>query len=160
MSGQSKHRVLNPFLILDYAEKKMHRIWFVPLLTSSALVLMVCLVYGVVAIVYPLSLILLFSGWYLIMVFRAWRQADLNPRLEELRPSFWSNIYDVWLFVTDRETWRLYVSGLSGVAAALFGSFFGFVFQVSAEMSFSMSVASWISGMCLMVSIAIFMAKR
>jgi len=86
----------------------MQKIWFVPFLVASALVLIVCFVQGVSAIVYPLSLTLSFFVGYLVMGFRASLQAGLNPGLKKLEPSFWSSLYDAWLWVTDRKRWKVY----------------------------------------------------
>jgi hypothetical protein len=136
----------------------MQKIWFMPFLIAIALVLVLCSVYGFVEIIYPLSIIISFFACFLVIAINASVQAGLNPGLEKLRPSFWSNVYNAWLYVTDRKRWRLLASVFSCIFGALFGSFFGWAWNMAWKVSFSVSLASWISGMFLMLSLAMLIS--
>jgi hypothetical protein len=136
----------------------MQKIWFMPFLIAIALVLVLCSVYGFVEIIYPLSIIISFFACFLVIAINASVQAELNPGLENLRPSFWSNVYNAWLYVTDRKKWRLLASVFSCIFGALFGSFFGWAWNMAWKVSFSVSLASWISGMFLMLSLAMLIS--
>ena len=129
-----------------------------PFLIASALVLMLCSVYGFFEMIYPLSIMISFFGGFLVIAINASVQAGLNPGLEKLRPSFWSNVYNAWLYVTDRKRWRLLASVFSCIFGALFGSFFGWAWNIAWKVSFSVSLASWILGMFLMLSLAMLIA--
>ena len=132
----------------------MQKIWFIPFLIASALVLMLCSVHGFVEMIYPLCIMISFFGGFLVIAINASMQAELNPGLEKLRPSFWSSVYNAWLYVTNRKRWRVLASVFSCIFAALFDSFFGWAWNIAWKVSFSVSIASWISGMFLMLSLA------
>ena len=136
----------------------MQKIWFIPFLIASALVLMLCYVYGFVEIIYPLCIMISFFASFFVIAINASMQAELNPGLEKLRPSFWSNVYNAWLYVTNRKRWRVLASGFSCIFGALFGSFFGWAWNIAWKVSFLVSIASWISGMFLMLSLAMLVA--
>jgi len=136
----------------------MQKIWFVPFLIATALVLMLCYVYGFVEVIYPLCITISFFGGLLGIAINASVQAGLNPGLEKLKPSFWSSVYNAWLYVTDRKRWRLLASAFSCIFGALVGSFFGWAWNIAWKISFSVSLASWISGMFLMLSLAMLIA--
>jgi hypothetical protein len=142
----------------------MRKIWFVPFLVASALVLIVCFVQGGSAIVFPLSLTLSFFAGYLIMGFRASLQAELNPGLEKLEPSFWSSVYDGWLWVTDRKRWKVYALSFSCIMGAILGTIWGFaLLLLFKKISFSTlgtHLTSWTSGIFLMLTIAILIARK
>jgi len=142
----------------------MQKIWFVPFLVASALVLIVCFVQGVSAIVYPLSLTLSFFVGYLVMCFRASLQAGLNPGLKKLEPSFWSILYDAWLWVTDRNRWKVYACIHACIIGAITGTTFGFaLLLLFKKISFSTLgtyLTSWASGIFLMLTIAILIARK
>lgn len=142
----------------------MRKIWFVPFLVASALVLIVCFVHGGSAIVFPLSLTLSFFAGYLIMGFRASLQAGLNPGLEKLEPSFWSSVYDAWLWVTDRKRWKVYAISFSCIIGAIVGTTFGFalllLFKKISLSTLGTDLTSWTSGIFLMLTIAILKAKN
>jgi hypothetical protein len=136
----------------------MQKIWFMPFLIAIALFLMLCSVYGFVEVIYPLSIMISFFACFLVIAINASVQAGFNPGLEKLRPSFWSDVYNAWLYVTDRKRWRLFASVFSCIFGALFGSFFGWAWNIAWKVGFSVSLASWISGMFLMLSLAMLIA--
>jgi len=98
------------------------------------------------------------------MHFRASLQAGLNDGLEKLEPSFWSSLYDAWLYVTDGKRWRVYAIAFSCLIAAVVGTSFGFaLLLLSKKTSFptlGTYLTSWISGIFLMLTIAILTAKK
>lgn len=139
---------------------KMSKICLILFLIASITVLIVCSVYGLVAITYPLVLTLCFLGVFLGEDIDASLQASVNPGLENIEePSFWfSRIYNAWLYVKDREGWALYASFISCILGAIFGSIFGWIITNSWNVSSSVSSASWFSGMFLMLSLALLIA--
>lgn len=141
----------------------MRKIWFAPFLVASTLVLMMCVVQDVFAAVYPLFLALWSFVGYLIMYIRASWQAELNPGLETLEPSFWSSIYFAWLYATDRKRWKVHTSAFSCIFAAMLGTSFGFLllfyFEKISRPTLGAYLPSWISGLFLMLTIAILIVK-
>ena len=127
-------------------------------LIACAAVLTVCFVYGWAAVTFPSLLVLGFFGSFASMTFNASIQASANPGLGKLEePDYWlSRIYNAWLYVHDIESWASYASLWSCVLGALLGSFFGGLI-LRGNVTFSMSIASWLAGMFLMLSIAILL---
>jgi len=125
-------------------------------LIAAITVLIVCYVYGLVTIIYPLVLTLCFSAIFLAEAIDASFQASVNPGLKNVEESsFWfSRIYNAWLYVKDKEGWALYASFISYILGTLLGSVFGWIITNSWNVSSSTSFASWLSGMFLMLSIA------
>jgi hypothetical protein len=138
----------------------MSKIWLTLFLIASITVLIVCFVYGLVAIIYPLILTFCFLGAFLCEACDASFQASVNPGLKNVEESsFWfSRIYNAWLYVKDREGWALYASFISYILGTVFGSIFGVIITFSWNVSSSVSSASWLSGMFFMLSIAMLIA--
>jgi hypothetical protein len=130
------------------------------LITSMIATLIPCFFYGVVILTYPLTLALCFVGSFLVFLFRAEIQANFNPGLERMdEPDYWfSTVYDIWLYVRDREEWAAYVSLWSGVFGFLLGSMFGVVLSTVWNISYTISLISWLVGMFLMGALAVFIA--
>jgi len=138
----------------------MSKTWLLLFLIASAAVLIVCFVYGWAAMTFPSLLVLGFFGIFAFLAVDALIQASANPGLERLyKPNYWySIIYNAWLYVHDREEWGSYVSLWSFVGGAILGSMFWEIILSSGNVTFSMSIASWLAGMFLELSIAILVA--
>jgi len=98
------------------------------------------------------------------MGFRASLQAELNPGLEKLEPSFWSSVYDAWLWVTDRKRWKVYALSFSCIIGAVLGTTWGFalllLFKKISYSTLGTHLTSWTSGIFLMLTIAILIARK
>jgi len=136
----------------------MSKTWLVLFLIAVAAVLIVCFVYGWAAVTFPILLVLSFFGVFLSLADDASRQARANPGLENLyEPDYWlSRIYNAWLYVNNQEKWASYASLWSCLWGVLIGSLFGVLFF--RNVTFSVSIASWLAGMFLVLSIAILVA--
>jgi MFS family permease len=138
----------------------MSKTWLALFLIAGAAVLIVCFVYGWAAVTFPILLVLGFFGAFSLIAVNASIQASANPGLEKLEePDYWlSGIYNAWLYVTDRENWASDASLWSYLLGAFLGSIFGIIILFFGNVTFSLSIASWLSGMFLALSIAILVA--
>jgi hypothetical protein len=138
----------------------MSKTWLALFLIAGAAVLIVCFVYGWAAVTFPILLVLGFFGAFSLIAVNASIQASANPGLEKLdEPDFWlSGIYNAWLYVNDRESWASYASLWSYLLGAFLGSIFGVIILFFENVTFSASIASWLAGMFLVLSIAILVA--
>ncbi|MFZ0965551.1 MAG: hypothetical protein WAN82_02870 [Candidatus Bathyarchaeia archaeon] len=138
----------------------MSKTWLLLFLIASAAVLIVCFVCGWAAVTFPFLLVLGFFGVFALHVVNALIQVRANPGLERLyKPDYWySVIYNAWLYVNDREEWGSYASLWSFLGGAILGSIFGEIILSSGKVTFSVSIASWLAGMFLELSIAILVA--
>jgi ABC-type sulfate transport system permease component len=102
---------------------------------------------------------LFFLGMFFMLLIGAEIQAAANPGIERIEePSFWfSAIYNAWLYVTDREEWAYFASLLASVLSFVFGSLFGWILSMHLKVS-GVSLVSWLVGLYLLFSIAIFTA--
>jgi hypothetical protein len=135
----------------------MPRKWLILFLIACAAVFIVWYVYGLVGMVYPLCITLSFLGVFSLTTLSAVIQAYFTPGLERLdKPNFWfSSVYNAWYYVTDREVWAAYAVGGSCLAGASLGSVYGLSPLLHWYASYPTYIASWLSGMLLMISIAI-----
>jgi hypothetical protein len=134
----------------------MSRIFLVLFLVAGVLVLMFNFVYGLIELFFPLMLLLWFSIAFLGFAIRSSIQAEANPGLERMeKPDYWfSAVYEAWLYVTDREEWAFYTCLWSYIFGALGGSGVGGLVLFHLKADFYTSLASWFSGMFMMLSIA------
>jgi hypothetical protein len=134
----------------------MSRLFAVLFLVAGVLVLMFNFVYGLIEFFFPLMLLFWFSIAFLGFAIRSSVQADANPGLEKVeKPDYWlSAVYEAWLYVTDREEWALYVCLWSYVFGVLIGSAVGGLVLFHWKTDFYTSLASWFSGMFMLLSIA------
>lgn len=134
----------------------MSKTWLILFLIAYVAVSIVWFVYGSVGMVYPLYLTFSFLGVFSLITVNALLQAYFNPGLERLdKPNFWfSSVYNAWYYVTDRELWAEYAVAFSCLIGALFGSLYGLLTLFYLNASYYTYIASWLSGMLLMVSIA------
>jgi len=102
---------------------------------------------------------LFFLGIFLLLLIEAEIQAAANPGIERIdEPNFWfSKIYNAWLYVTDREEWAYFASLLAGIFSLIFGSMFGWILSMHLK-ALSVSLVSWLVGVFLLSSMAIFTA--
>ncbi|MEM3704329.1 MAG: hypothetical protein QXX59_00175 [Candidatus Bathyarchaeia archaeon] len=130
------------------------------LLSSSVIVtLIVCFFLGTAILIYPSTFILCFLGMFLALLIGAEIQTAANPGIEEMdEPDFWfSEVYDVWLYVTDREGWAYLASFLAGIFSLVIGSLSGWILCNHWNVS-GISFISWLVGVFLLLSLAIFTA--
>jgi len=139
----------------------MSKIWPILFLIACITLLASCLFYGLVILTFPLIFLLWFSIFFLAFAIRSSVQASANPGLEELEePDYWfSAIYEAWLYVTDRKGWAIHVCFWSYIIGALISLMFGGLVFFVWKTSFAVSLASWLSGMFLMLSIASLIAN-
>lgn len=119
---------------------------------AGAAVLGTCLVFGGVAVVYPLS----FLGWFSLILIglyvNAVVQASVNPRLQNLEhPSFWlSAVGNAYLYASDKKRWTWYVSLVAFLSGVVLVTPLGFI-VVGRALTLNMisslgAFASWLAG--------------
>lgn len=129
------------------------------LLGSVIVTLVFCFFAGAAILIYPLTFILCFSSMFFALLFGAEVQTAANPGIERMdEPDFWfSEIYDVWLYVTDREKWAHLASFLAGFFSFVVGSLSGWALCIYWNV-LKISFISWLVGVLLLFSLAIFTA--
>lgn len=139
---------------------KLLKTWAVYIFLVCVIVLLVYVIHGVVTIVSSATFSFWFLSLFFIFYFRARYQTGKTPRLDKLpKPSFYSIIYDVWLYVNDRETWIDYVTILTSFVGSVIGSVLGIIYGVFNQYSFYAILSSWSVSILLMVSIALFINR-
>jgi hypothetical protein len=139
----------------------MAKTWLLLFLIASAVVLIVCFVYGWAAVTFPFLLALSFFGVFACLVVDASIQARVNPGLERLyEPDYWfSRIYNAWLYATNRKEWWSYASLWSFIWGAVLGSILGEIILSPEKVTLYLFIASWLAGVLLELSIAFLVAK-
>lgn len=128
---------------------------------AGAAILGTCLVFGGIAVVYPLS----FLGWFSFILiglyFNAVIQASVNPGLQNLEhPSFWlSAVGNAYLYATDKKRWTLYVSLVAFLSGVVILTPLGFI-VVGRALTLNMisslgAFASWLAGAFFSFSVAL-----
>ena len=119
----------------------MSKTWLLLFLIASAVVLILCFIYGLPGVTFPFLLVLGFFGAFASLAVNASIQAWSNSGLAKLdKPNFWfSRIYNAWLYVNDREKWGLYASLSSYLVGAFLGTIFGGIILFSWEVTFFVS---------------------
>ncbi len=142
--------------------KEMQSLSKVSLITMCASFMVIALVtilYGTTALIFLFALPFCFFVAFGIITWNAAWQAALTPGLERIdTPSFWSNIYNAWLYTTDREGWALLATIISLIfGAALWGSLLSWFILVWTKTTAAGIHQSWLVGMFFTCSIAITM---
>jgi len=125
---------------------------------AGATSLAVYFAYGFEAIIFPSVHVLCFLGNLLHVIWNAEVQSGATPGLDKMdEPDRWfSSIHNAWLYVNDQERWASYASLSSCVVGAAGGSILGGLLLFIWKISGPVVVASWVSGIFLMVSVAMW----
>lgn len=114
--------------------------------------------YGATALSFSFSLVIFYFLGLGVLAMNAEIQAGLNPGIENLEPSFWSSVYNAWLYRTNSQKWAKYATVFAVIFSVLLGSVIGLLGAVLARPHTGLpsgTYESWFAGFFLTCSIAL-----
>lgn len=128
-------------------------------LSALALAGVAGMVYGSVALIFPLIMPFLFFFLFICSAAEAYAVLQSASGIERLQePKRMGVIYNAWLFKTNVEAWARYAAKLCLLGSVFLGTMMGAIFLLSMHETGIVAYVSWLTGLFLTGIIAVDIA--